>query len=121
MALAPVIVVAGYGKFPQNTSAESLHSVLALVVRVNTQTHIVEDVSTTLLTRVADEFIRGLLCGTNLLEDDGFVTRFQESYFGHADRGVVAAFRDLAKRYRAVLASAQPSLATISVNGPTAP
>jgi len=104
MALAPTIVVAGYGKFPQNTSAEQLHSVLALVVRIDTATHRVLDVSTTLLTRVADEFIGELLRGTHLLEEDEqFVKRFQEAYFGHADRGVVAAFRDLVKRYRAVI------------------
>jgi hypothetical protein len=111
MPPAPIVLVAGYGKFPQNTSAEQMHTVLALVARVDTSTHCVLDVSTTLITRVADEFIAELLRGTDLLAGgEDFIRRFDASYFGHADRGVVAAFRDLVKRYRDIVTADDASL-----------
>src|ERR1700683_734473 len=97
------VLVVRYRRFPQNTSAEQMHSVLAMSARINTDSHIVLDLSTTLITRVADEFIKELLTGTNLLEDENeSVERLRASYFGHADRGLIAAYRDLLKRYRAV-------------------
>jgi Domain of unknown function (DUF3870) len=111
MPQAPFVIVVGYGKFPQNTSAEQLHTVLALVARVDTATHCVVDVSTTLITRVADEFIAELLRGTNLLDGgEDFIRRFTSSYFGHADKGVLAAYRDLVKRYREALNPAETGL-----------
>jgi hypothetical protein len=98
------IVVAGYSKFPQNTSAEQMHSVLAMVVRVDTSTHRVLDASTTLITDVAQKFLRELLIGRNLISDpEDFVREIQTRYFGHAQRGIVFAFRDLITRYAAIL------------------
>lgn len=98
------IVVAGYSKFPQNTSAEQLHSVLAIVVRVDTSTHRVLDASTTLITDVAQNFLKELLIGRDLISDpEDFVREIQTRYFGHAQRGIVFAFRDLVTRYVAIL------------------
>jgi hypothetical protein len=98
------VIVAGYSKFPQNTSAEQLHSVLAMVVRVDTTTHLVTDASTTLVTAVAEKFIQELLIGRNLIQgSEDFVRQIQTRYFGHAQRGLIFAYRDLVNRYIAVL------------------
>jgi hypothetical protein len=103
LAAAREIIVVGYGKLPKNTSAEQLHSVLAVIARVDSETNVVVDGSTTLLTRVADEFIAELLRGTNLLDgEEDFIRRLHESYFGRAQHGIAAAFRDLVKRYQAL-------------------
>lgn len=97
-------IVAGYSKFPQNTSAEQLHSVLAMVVRVDTTTHRVLEASTTLITDVAQKFIQELLVGRNLLEDsEDFVREIETRYFGHAQRGLIFAYRDLISRYVTLL------------------
>jgi hypothetical protein len=98
------VIVAGYSKFPQNTSAEQLHSVLAMVVRVDTSTHLVTEASTTLVTAVAEKFIQELLVGRDLLKgSEDFILQIQTRYFGHAQRGLIFAYRDLINRYIAVL------------------
>jgi hypothetical protein len=98
------VIVAGYSKFPQNTSAEQLHSVLAMVVRVDTSTHLVVEASTTLVTPVAEKFIQELLVGRDLLHgSEDFIQQIQTRYFGHAQRGLIFAYRDLVNRYIAVL------------------
>lgn len=94
------IIVAGYGKFPQGTSAEQLHKVLAVVALVDRRTGVVADVSTTLATRTADEFICRALVGKSLItEAASFVEFLISHYHGLAQRAVVAAFRDLVRRY----------------------
>jgi Domain of unknown function (DUF3870) len=118
------IVVAGYSKFPRNTSAEQIRSVLAIVVRVDRTTHVIKAVSTTLVTDVADKYISDLLLGANLVEEgEDFLHLVETAYFGHAQRGIISAFRDLLKRYgtvmreAAVVASAEP----VSASGGVTP
>ena len=56
--------------------------------------------STTLLARVADEFICELLVGLDLTANaDDFVEEVRRCYHGHAQKAIIAAFRDLHGRY----------------------
>jgi hypothetical protein len=98
------MVVAGYGKLPQGTSVEQLHKVLAIVVLVNRRTGVVLDASTTLFASVANQFVCDRLKGVNLLSDAAdFVALIQNSYHGLAQRAVIAAFRDLVRRFTEVV------------------
>lgn len=97
------VLLVGYGKLPHNTSAEQMHQVLAIAVRFDPVAGRVVDASTTLATRVADEFISGLLIGLDLTQDAAaIVQRITASYHGHAQRAVLAAFRDLIRQYQEV-------------------
>jgi hypothetical protein len=94
------VVLVGYGKFPQNTSAEQVHQVLAIAVRLDWASNRIIDASTTLLTRVAEEFICELLSGMDLNTGaEGFIERIKTDYHGHAQKAIIAAFRDLIGRY----------------------
>ena len=100
------IIVVGYGKLPQGTSAEQLHKVLAIVASVDRRSGVVSDASTTLATRTADEFVSRALIGSSLSADSAkFVEFLMLSYHGLAQRAVVAAFRDLVRRYVEATAS----------------
>ncbi|MGM7668946.1 DUF3870 domain-containing protein [Microbacterium sp. A93] len=95
-----VMIVAGYGKFPQGTSAEALHKVLAVVALVDRQTGTVIDVSTTLATRTADEFICRAMVGRKLSTDAAsFIEFLSLRYHGLAQKAMIAAFRDLVRRF----------------------
>jgi hypothetical protein len=94
------VVVAGYGRLPQGTSVEQLHKVLALVVLVDRRSGVVLDASSTLMTTVGDRFVCHHLRGLDLLRDSPqFVSAMTEGYMGHAQKAIIAAFRDLVRRY----------------------
>ncbi len=102
------IIVAGYGKLPQGTSAEQLHKVLALVARVNPRDGRVLEASSTLATPVADEFVCQALVGMSLDTDAAqFIEFVQLRYHGLAQRAVIAAFRDLVRRFVELRAGAE--------------
>jgi hypothetical protein len=98
--LGRAVVVAGYGKLPQGTSVEQLHKILALVVLIDPATAIVLDASSTLLTSVGDRFVTHHLRGLNLRDDPArFVDTVTRQYQGNAQKAIIAAFRDLVRRY----------------------
>lgn len=95
-----MILVVGYGKLPQGTSAEQLHKVLALGVLVDRDTGIVADASSTLAARTADEFVRNALVGRNLVTGAAdLIDYLGTHYHGMAQKAVIAAFRDLVRRF----------------------
>lgn len=98
------IILAGYGKLPENSRRAGTQQVLALVVRLDRDTKRVVDASTTLGTAVADEQIKGIFIGQQLIEDaDKIQGWIQASYFGSAKKAVLASFRDLLNSCREVL------------------
>jgi hypothetical protein len=105
MSLPPSdIIVCGYSRFPKNTSAEQVHSVLALVVRIETSGNTVVSASTTLVTEVAQRFIAELIVGRNILKDHEDVVKAMEaSYFGYAQRSIIFAFKNLVSNYISIL------------------
>lgn len=104
------IIIAGYGKFPRGTSAEQLHKVLALVALVDPDDARVLDVSTTLATRVADDFVQAAIVGKSLTKDSANVIKLLTSrYHGMAGRAVIAAFRDLIRRFHEATSDHQES------------
>jgi Domain of unknown function (DUF3870) len=99
-AMDDAVVIAGYGKLPQGTSVEQLHKVLALVVLVDRPTGVVLDASSTLMTPVGDRFVCHHLRGLNLVRDSPrFISAITDGYQGHAQKAIIAAFRDLVRRY----------------------
>ena len=100
MTMLPYVVVAGYAQLPQSTGAGVLFRHLTIIVKVDRQTHAVLDVSTTLTTDLADEFVRQQLTGRSLREDDeAFVRLVEANYFGNGQKAIIGAYRDLCRRY----------------------
>lgn len=94
------ILVAGYGKLPQGTSAEQLHKVLAFVAIAERESGVVLEASSTLATSVADTYVSNALVGMSLRTDTArYIEFLMENYQGLAQRAVIAAFRDLVRRF----------------------
>lgn len=100
MTLLPHIVVAGYAQLPQSTGAGVLYRHLTIIAKVERGSHTVVDVSTTLATKVADDFVREQLTGRSLGQDDeAFVDVVDANYVGNGQKAIVGAYRDLCRRY----------------------
>lgn len=100
MTILPHVVVAGYAQLPQSTGAGVLYRHLTIIVKVDRRSHAVVDVSTTLATKLADEFVREQLTGRALGQDDEeFVALVEDNYFGNGQKAIVGAYRDLCRRY----------------------
>jgi Domain of unknown function (DUF3870) len=103
------VLVAGYGKLPQGTSAEQLHKVLALAAVVDRRDGRVLDASSTLAASVADEFVSAALVGKSLKTDSvEFIEFLMSHYHGLAQRALVAAFRDLVRRFAEATSAGGP-------------
>ena len=101
------IIVVGYGKLPQGTSAEALHKILAIAVLVDKESGLILDASSTLLTPVGDRFVCYHLIGLNLISDcPRFIDVISSRYLGHAQKAVIAAFRDLGRNFAEALEKA---------------
>ena len=98
------IILAGYGKLPENTSAAGLSQMLALVVLLDPDTKRILDLSTTLGTAVANKQLRAIFIGQHLIDDaDKIQGWIQASYFGSAKKAILASFRDLVNSCQEVL------------------
>lgn len=94
------VIVAGYAQLPQSTGAGVMWRHLTLIARVDSATHRVTDVSTTLATPLADKFVRELMLNLDLRDGSSdFVTAVETHYFGNGRKAIVGAFRDLVRRY----------------------
>lgn len=99
--MLPHVVVAGYAQLPQSTGPGVLYRHLTIVVKVERKTGVVVDATTTLSSRISDEFVREQLLGRTLGSDDEtFVTTLEANYFGNGQKAIAGAFRDLCRRYQ---------------------
>jgi hypothetical protein len=100
MTTLPHVVVAGYAQLPQSTGAGVLYRHLTVVAKVDRGTHVVVDVSTTLTTKLADDFVREQLVGRVLTEDgDAFGQAVEANYLGNGQKAIIGAYKDLCRRY----------------------
>lgn len=98
------IILAGYGKLPESTSAAGLSQVLALVVLLDPDTKRILDLSTTLGTAVANRQLRAIFIGQHLIDDAEKIQGWiQANYFGIAKKAILASFRDLVNSCQEVL------------------
>ncbi|GGF55649.1 hypothetical protein GCM10011519_31950 [Marmoricola endophyticus] len=101
-------MVAGYAQLPQSTGAGVMWRHLTIIVRVDPTTHRVVDASTTLATRIADEFVHQLLIGRDLTADQAdLIGALEQRYFGNGRKAIIGACRDLTERYLEVVDSRQ--------------
>jgi hypothetical protein len=96
----PHVIVAGYAQLPQSTGAGVLYRHLTIVAKVDRRTHAVVDVSTTLTTKLADDFVREQLIGRVVTEDgDAFGRTVEANYLGNGQKAIIGAYKDLCRRY----------------------
>jgi|SRR5690554_2560094 hypothetical protein len=98
------IYVSSFAKLPTGIPSESVYKALDVGLIINTETGIIENASVTLLTDVAAEFLRDIIVGFNIKEDD-LETLFDEiktRYHGSAQKAIIVAIKKVVEKYEAL-------------------
>ena len=105
--MAQTIYLTGEAKSPTNNPITSQWGLFFIGLVVDTETHVILDADCTAMLTLTVEFVRELLVGRPLLEEDALVESITERYHGSSQRALAAAVRSPAAKYRGL--SAAPS------------
>jgi len=92
------IYISSFSKLPAGIPSESVYKALDVGLIINTETGIIENASVTLLTDVAAEFLRDIIVGFNL-NDDEIKTR----YHGSAQKAIIVSIKKIVEKYEALI------------------
>lgn len=75
-----------YAKLPDNMTAGLMHKIVGLGMVINYKTGIIEDISCTLMTTVAKQFLEDVLIGHNLHENgiDSLLDKIRFRFHGNS-------------------------------------
>lgn len=100
------ILLAGYAKLPANITAETVYNTLVVVVCFDKRTGIIQDAEASVVTHLANNFIRELMVGYDLNRGpDELLEMFEHAYHGNAKRAIETALRIVFTKYREYLAA----------------
>ena len=94
------IYLTGEAKSPTNNPITSQWGLFFIGLVVDTETHVILDADCTAMLTLTVEFVRELLVGRPLLEEDALVESITERYHGSSQRALAAAVRSAAAKYR---------------------
>ncbi len=93
------IFVTGYAKLPQGITATELYTVIAVGMLVDANTGVIIDIDCSLVTSVARNFVKKLMCSRNLNDLDTIEAIFNDKYHGSARKALISAFRTCNEKY----------------------
>ncbi len=98
------IYVSSFAKLPTGIPSESVYKALDVGLIINTETGIIENASVTLLTDVAAEFLRDIIVGFNIKEDDleTLFDKIKTRYHGSAQKAIIVAIKKVVEKYEAL-------------------
>ena len=94
------IYLTGEAKSPTNTPITTQWGLFFIGLVVDTETHVIRSADCTATLTLTVEFVRELLVGRSLLEDDALVGTITERYHGSSQRALATAVRNAAAKYR---------------------
>ena len=108
MYVRNTVLLSGYAKLPNNTTAENVYTTLAVAVLFDRRSGIILEAEASLVTSIAKKFISGLLVGYNLNEGpDALMEEFEAYYHGNAKRALETAMRMIFSKYQEYVAENQ--------------
>jgi len=95
------IYISSFSKLPTGIPSESVYKSLDVGLIINTETGIIENASVTLLTDIAAEFLRDIIVGFNLKEDDpeSLFDEIKTRYHGSAQKAIIVAIKKVVEKY----------------------
>lgn len=93
------IFVTGYAKLPQGITATEMYTVIAVGMLVDANTGVIIDVDCSLITSVARNFVKKLMCGRNINDLDKIEAVFNDKYHGSARKALISAFKTCNEKY----------------------
>lgn len=104
--MGPTIYLTGEAKSPSNNPITNQWGLFFIGLVVDTETHVIRAADCTATLPLTVEFVRELLVGRSLLEDDALVETITDRYHGSSQRALAASVRSAAAKYRDVSAAA---------------
>lgn len=98
--MSPTIYLTGEAKSPSNNPITSQWGLFFIGLVVDTETHVIDAVDCTATLTLTVGFIRELLVGRSLLDDDSLVESITDRYHGSSQRALAASVRNAAAKYR---------------------
>lgn len=94
------IFLTGEAKSPTNNPITAQWGLFFVGLVVDTETHVIVRADCTATLGLTVEFVRELVVGRSILDDDALVEAIQDRYHGSSQRALAAAVRSAASRYR---------------------
>jgi hypothetical protein len=94
------IYLTGEAKSPSNNPITTQWGLFFIGLIVDTETHVIREVDCTATLALTVEFVRELLVGRSILEEDALVESITERYHGSSQKAVAASVRSAAAKYR---------------------
>lgn len=100
MRLRSTIYLTGEAKAPSNNPITTQYGLFFVGLIVDTETHVIIRVDCTVTLALTAEFVRELLEGRSLLDEDALVETITDRYHGSSQRALTASVRSAAAKYR---------------------
>ncbi len=94
--------VSSFAKLPVGIPSENVYKVLDIGLVINEETGIIENASVTLLTEVATEFLKEMIIGFNVKDDDinELLQEIRERYHGSAQKAIITTLKKVIEKYK---------------------
>ncbi|MFI8597637.1 DUF3870 domain-containing protein [Kocuria koreensis] len=94
------IFVTGEAKSPSNNPITSKFGLFFIGLVVDTDTHRILDAECTATLALTNSFVRSLIVGAGIDEEEDLVERISTRYHGSSQRALITALRNAASKYR---------------------
>lgn len=109
------VFLAGHALLPQQAAAQKVYDDLVITVEIDPKYAVIVSVGCNLITDLARQFLINLLVARSLMDGvDGLVKEVQTLYQGAAQNAIVAALKDLQRRFELWRQSARGGKAGVS-------
>lgn len=98
------VFLTGEAKAPTNNPITRRWGLYFIGLVVDTESHIVVRADCTATLGLTAEFVKGLIEGRSILDDDELVESISTRYHGSSQRALAAAVRNAASKYREIIA-----------------
>lgn len=97
------IYLTGEAKSPSNNPITAQYGLFFVGLIVDTETHVIIRADCTVTLALTAEFVRELLEGRSLLDEDALVETITDRYHGSSQRALTASVRSAAAKYRELI------------------
>ncbi len=92
-----------YSRLPENIPAYTMNGQVGIGLVINYKTGVIEDTSCTLITSEARQFLKEIIKGYNIFENDGIdslLVEVKKRFHGYSQRSVCVILKEVYNRYK---------------------
>lgn len=94
------VLLTAYSKAPQGTSMYEKFKYSGLVLEIDKRNHLIVDVEVTFITKLAQDFFKRLMVGTDFSKDLNIVIeKIKDNYLAPSQQSIIVALKVAYQRY----------------------